>query len=91
MRLSQNQIQRIVHHLFTEIKSSSTNQIKVDEDVIKSTILSVIQKNIEEEAKLDQLVEGMMDQLERQNADFQRYKMFPLLKKKLAEQRGFIL
>lgn len=91
MRLSQNQIQRIVHHLFTEIKSSSTTEIKVDEDTLKSKILAVIQTNIEEEAKLDQLVEGMMDQLERQNADFQRYKMFPLLKKKLAEQRGFIL
>jgi hypothetical protein len=63
----------------------------VDEDALKSKILAVIQSNIEEEAKLDQLVDGMMDQLERQNADFQRYKMFPLLKKKLAEQRGFIL
>lgn len=91
MRLSQNQIQRIVHHLFTEIKSSQTTQLKVDEDVIKATITAVIMKNIEEEAKLDSLVEGMMDQLERQNQDFQRFKMFPLLKKKLAEQRGFIL
>ncbi len=91
MRLSQNQIQRIVHHLFREIKSSSTTNIKVTEDIIKATILAVIQTNIEDEAKLDQLVEGMMDQLERQNADFQRYKMFPLLKKKLADQRGFIL
>lgn len=91
MRLSQNQIQRIVHHLFTEIKSSQTTQLKADEDVIKMTILAVINKNIEEEAKLDAMVEGMMDQLERENASFQRYKMFPLLKKKLAEQRGFIL
>jgi hypothetical protein len=74
-----------------EIKSSSTTKITADEDVIKNTILAVIQKNIEEEAKLDELVDGMMDQLERQNADFQRYKMFPLLKKKLAEQRGFVL
>lgn len=91
MRLSQNQIQRIVHHLFTEIKSSQTTQIKADEDAIKATITAVIMKNIEEEAKLDALVEGMMDQLERQNQEFQRFKMFPLLKKKLAEQRGFIL
>ena len=91
MRLSQNQIQRIVQHLLREIKSSETTEVKVDDDVLKSKILDVINKNIEEEAKLDQLVDGMMDQLEKQNADFQRYKMFPLLKKKLAEQRGFIL
>lgn len=91
MKLSQNQIQRIVHHLFEEIKSSSTTKIKAEDKVIKSTILSVINQNIEDEAKLDKLVEGMMDQLEQQNQDFQRYKMFPLLKKKLAEQRGFIL
>ncbi len=91
MKLSQNQIQRLVQHLFTEIKSSPAVEFKVDDAVIKSKILAVIQNNIEEESKIDQLVDGMMDQLERQNADFQRYKMFPLLKKKLAEQRGFIL
>lgn len=91
MKLSQNQIQRLVQHLFNEIKSSKAVDFKVDDAVIKNTILSVIQKNIEEESKIDQLVEGMMDQLERQNADFQRHKMFPLLKKKLAEQRGFVL
>lgn len=91
MKLSQNQIQRLVQHLFAEIKSSNVIELKAEDAVIKSTILAVIQKNIEEESKIDQLVEGMMDQLERQNQEFQRHKMFPLLKKKLAEQRGFVL
>ncbi len=91
MKLSQNQIQRLVQHLFAEIKSSNVVELKAEDAVIKSTIMAVIQKNIEDEGKIDQLVEGMMDQLERQNQDFQRHKMFPLLKKKLAEQRGFVL
>lgn len=91
MRLSQNQFKRIVHHLLKEIQSSQAISLTADEDKIKSTIISVIQQNLEDETKLDQLVEGMMDELEKQNADFQRYKMFPMLKKKLAEQRGFVL
>lgn len=91
MRLSQNQIQRLVQHVFNEIKKSSSVQFKVDDDKIKAKILAVIQKNIEEEAIIDRLVEDMMDQLERQNQTFQRFKMFPMLKKKIAEQRGFVL
>lgn len=91
MRLSQNQIQRLVQHIFNEIKKSSSVQFKVDDDKIKAKILAVIQKNIEDEAIIDRLVEDMMDQLERQNQTFQRFKMFPMLKKKIAEQRGFVL
>lgn len=92
MKLNQNQLQRIVHHLLKEIKKSSVIEAKVDEDQLKSVIKAVIQQNMADEAKLDQEVETMMDQLERQNpGSFQRYKMFPLLKKKLAEQKGFVL
>lgn len=92
MRLSQNQIQRIVHHLLKEIKSSPAIELKVDEDKIKAVAKAVILQNIEDEILLDKKVEGMMDELERQNPGaFQRYKMFPLLKKKLAQQQGFVL
>ena len=44
------------------------------------------------ERQLDEEVNKMMDDLERQNpGSFQRYKMFPLLKKRLAQEKGIVL
>jgi hypothetical protein len=44
------------------------------------------------ESDLDHEVNRMMDELERQNpGEFQRYKMFPMLKKRLAKEKGIIL
>jgi len=41
---------------------------------------------------LDVEVNRLMDDLERQNpGEFQRFKMFPLLKKRLAKEKGIIL
>lgn len=92
MRLSQNQLLRIAHLVVKQVQASPAIQAKVDNEVISKTVMDVLKKNLAEEAALEQEVEAMMDQLERQNpGGFERYKMYPLLKKKLAEQKGFIL
>ena len=92
MKLTSNQVQRIVHLVLQELKSSSAIEAKESNEKLASVIKSEINKNISEEAQLNQEVETMMDELERQNpGGFQRYKMFPLLKKKLAEKKGFVL
>ncbi len=62
------------------------------DDVLIEEIVECLNKNLHAEKLLDQEVEAMMDQLEKQNpGGFQRYKMFPLLKKRLATQKGFVL
>lgn len=92
MRLSQNQLLRIAQLVVKQVHSSMAIEAKVDDEVISKTVIAVLKKNIEEEAQLEKEVEAMMLQLERQNpGGFERYKMYPLLKKKLAEQKGFIL
>lgn len=92
MRLSQNQLLRIASLVVKQVHESPAIESKVDDEVIKKTVIEVIKSNLEEEAKLEKEVETMMTQLERQNpGGFERYKMYPLLKKKLAEQKGFIL
>ena len=65
---------------------------KVDEDKILSMILATLKADQEAEAELDSAVHQQLDELERTHGgEFDRYRMFPLLKKKMAEERGFIL
>lgn len=92
MRLSQNQLLRIARLVVKQVHASPAIESKVDDEVIEKTVIAVLKQNLEEEAQLDKEVEAMMGQLERQNpGSFERYKMYPLLKKKLAEQKGFVL
>ncbi len=92
MRLSQNQLLRIARLVVKQVHASPAIESKVDDEVIEKTVIAVLKQNLEEEAQLDREVEAMMGQLERQNpGGFERYKMYPLLKKKLAEQKGFVL
>ena len=53
---------------------------------------SEVNANFKKEEQLDQDVKALMDQMEREHeGQFQRHKMFPMLKQKLAKERKFIL
>ncbi len=83
---------KIAVEVFKALCDVDNITINASKEKFKSVIMQVLKQNIEEERNLDQAVNAMMDTLEQQNPNsFERYKMFPLLKKKLAKQRGFIL
>ncbi len=74
------------------MKAQNCIQLKVKESEVLERIAKVIRSDFERESQLDQDVHKMMDDLERQNpGGFQRYKMFPLLKKRLAKEKGIVL
>lgn len=78
--------------LIEGMKAQKCIEFKVKEDQVLERVMSVIRSDFDREAQLDQEVNRMMDDLERQNpGGFQRYKMFPLLKKRLAQEKGIIL
>ena len=78
--------------IFKELKESSIIEFKAKEEQVFARAISIVNGDFEREKDLDEEVNQMMDDLERQNPTaFQRYKMFPLLKKKLAEQKGIVL
>lgn len=65
---------------------------KEKEETVYRRACDLIMKEYRNEAALDEEVNRMMDDLERQNpGQFQRFKMFPLLKKKLAKEKGIVL
>lgn len=82
----------MVHLIFKELKAGDLIRFKAKEDRVFQKAIEIVKGDLARERKLDQEVNDMMDKLERENpGSFQRYKMFPLLKKKLAEQKGIIL
>jgi len=92
MKLSPNQMNKIAAEVFKEVSTTDNLEVYFEPDRFKTIIVNVLKKNIEAEKDLDQSVNDMMETLEKQNpGGFEHYKMFPLLKKKLAEQQGFVL
>ena len=92
MKLSENQINKIAADVFNSLNNNNSVELKKEREQTLKVIKATIKQNIQDEMALDNKVNLMMDELEKQNAtEFERYKMFPLLKKKLAEQQGFVL
>jgi hypothetical protein len=92
MKISDKLIERIVRAVFRELKEQEVVTFKEKEDKVFRRAVDLIANEYQREAQLDAEVHKMMDDLERQNhGEFQRFKMFPLLKKRLAKEKGIIL
>lgn len=92
MKVSDKLIKRLVHAVFRDLKEQNTISFKENEDKAVQRACAIIANEYARESQLDSEVNKMMDDLERQNpGEFQRYKMFPLLKKRLAKEKGIIL
>ncbi len=92
MKLTTSQIQRLSEKILNQWKTQNLITFKVDEKVVLKTIVDSITENYRQEEGLDREVMGMIDELQRQHgSEFQRHKMFPILKQKLAKERKLIL
>lgn len=85
-------IKKMVESIFAAMNEQKVVEFKDKPDVVMQRAMSLIREDLAREAGLDAEVNRMMDDLERQNPGaFQRFKMFPLLKKRLAKEKGIIL
>lgn len=92
MALSNKQIDRLVKLVFKELKDQNLITFKAKESQAFERAVQLVKSDFDKEKQLDAEVHRMMDDLEQQNpGEFQRYKMFPLLKKRLAKEKGIIL
>ena len=91
MKLTASQIQRLSEKIINQWKSQNLITFKVDEKVVLQTIKDVIAAELQKEADLEKAVHHLMDQMEQQGQEFQRGKMFHLLKQKLAKEKKVIL
>lgn len=92
MKLNDKQIQRLVTLCFQELKAANVITFKEKEEKVFVRACEIVKQDYIREQELDAEVEKMMDDLERKNpGEFQRYVMFPLLKKRLAKEKKVIL
>lgn len=92
MKTNDRQIRRIAEAILKGLKNQKVIQFKESEEVVLKRATEMVRADFQREAELDQEVVKMLDDLERQNpGEFQRYKMFPLLKKRLAKEKKIIL
>ena len=92
MKLNEKILKRIVDVVFKDLKAAGQISFKDKEEKVAHRAVQILNQEVGREADLDQEVHKMMDELERQNPEsFERYKMFPLLKKRLAKEKGYVL
>lgn len=92
MKLTTSQIQRLSEKILKQWKSQNLITFKVDEKVVLQTIVDAVTADFQREEQLDRDVNALMDQMEREHeGQFQRHRMFPMLKQKLAKERKVIL
>jgi hypothetical protein len=92
MKLSSPQIQVLAEKILTHWKKQNVIVFKEDEKKVLARVIEIINEDYQRETQLERDVNAMLDKLEQTNpGEFQRYKMFPILKQKLAKERKVIL
>lgn len=85
-------MQRIVDLVFETWKKNNNITFKEDEKKVLQRAVQAVEEDYQREAELEVEVHKMLDDLEKQHAgQFQRGKMFHMLKQKLAKERKIIL
>jgi hypothetical protein len=92
MKLSPNQLHVLAKKILEQWKASGVAELKADEKVVLERIVALMKGEIQKEIDLDRAVHAMLDQLERSHGgEFERHKMFHLLKNKMAKEKKVIL
>lgn len=92
MKLNNNQIEKLARRILNHLKTIKSVKIESTDEQIQKKIKQILFTEIQKEIDLDQEVNNMLDKLEKSNpGEFQRFKMFGLLKKRLAKEKGIIL
>lgn len=92
MRISTPQIEHLVRLIFQQWKQANLVTFKESEEKVFQRAVKALQDEVQKELNLDAEVNRMLDELERTHAgEFQRFKMYPILKQKLAKEKKIVL
>ncbi len=82
----------IASKVFETWKKNNVIVFKEDEKKVLARMNEILKIELQKEIDLDRDVNLKLDELERTNAgEFQRFKMYPLLRKQMAKERKLIL
>lgn len=92
MKISSLQMEILIKNVFDQLKNQSLVIFKDDEKKVFARALEIVKQNYLQEQNIEKQTQTMLDQIERTNpGEFQRNKMYKMIKNKLAKEQGFIL
>jgi hypothetical protein len=94
MKIKPEQIARLVEHLLKCYQAGELLVPKAAETDIRNRIRDIVARNFREEEEIEEEARSMLASHAGQVKEFKEmdsYKMFLLVKQKIAEKRGFIL
>lgn len=91
MKIKAEQIDRLVDQLLKNYRSKDLITLKTKEADARAKIKDIIAQNFHEEEAIEEEARKMLASHAGQVKEMDHYKMFVLIKQKLAQRRGFIL
>ncbi len=91
MKIKSEQIDRFLDQLLKIYKAKELVILKAKESDIRNKIKNIIAQNFQEEENIEEEARKLMASYAGQVKEMDHYKMFVLIKQKLAEKKGFIL
>ncbi len=92
MRLNQFQIESLSKKILSALEEKRLVTFREGKEKALKKTIETIETDYEEEKQLELEVNNALDRLERQQTEgFDRHKMFKMMKKKMAEEKGIIL
>ena len=92
MKITQNHIDSLVRRVLIELEKQKLVTFNKTKEAVLARGKEIINGDYEKEAELEKEVMRMVDDIEKeQGENFSRHQMFKMLKKKVADERGFVL
>jgi len=93
MKLKPEEIDRIVTLVLDNLNNKKLVNFKADRDTVHSRMVDIFTHNLEEEEKLNEDVEEILQKFEKEidSGQIDPRKMFNKIKTQLAKERNFIL
>lgn len=92
MKIKQEEVGRVCRLILEKLKEKKMLIFKANEKVVYEALVETFSKNLREEEAIDQEARKILEensQASEQGLD--RQKMFLMIKRKLAKDRGFVL
>lgn len=91
MKVRTEQIERLADRLVKSYQTKGLIVLKANEAKVRAKIKDVVARNFQEEEAIEEEARAMLASHAGQVKEMDHYKMFQLIKQKLAQKRGFIL
>lgn len=92
MKIKQEEVQRVCRLVLEKLKEKKMITFKATEKKVHDVLTATFLKNLEEEQTIDEEARRILEEnMQFTQQDLDRQKMFLMIKRKLAKDRGFVL